>query len=790
MNPLSHTRSNIRDDAGVALLFALFAALLVLAATALVVSNLQTTKQQTDVSVELVALEEAAKAGLDSGIERVWNTFFEQLPEGENPTVRNYRLFLDATIPLDAVETGGPMPVPGLAVPMNIPGTATTVQAVTVDREDDFTGSTLTFRAVATDGRKQRAATQTIRVGGEPFDGFEFAVLANNINCILCHADFRNLDLEHNNDPNTRPLGDADGNGISDHIDNFNTFDRIKIAALESLLVRSSGANSRVAGAVYTKGSLYDDSGAELAGLTPTSFDGWEFTGGHDNTLLNGKLVQDGSGNMTEIDLDVAGTVDGELDPWANLYIGDQSEGIVPDRFPAPYSDDGGSLTNPNPAHVNNRRVDDTEFAPVMAQSDGTVTGGIRFGVPDGDVYADTSLPTSSNIGDISGAYDGNLILVGTPDNPIILDGPVAINGDLVMKGVVRGRGQLKARRNVYVTGDVTYDDNAAQGPDGAPYGVHLGPDGTTTENLLAVVAGGSVLMGDYLTIRGKHNSSGDSSKYPDKNFSIDHRAEHISGTKNGETLEYGYFDPGAVDAGEFRETMLAADGSEVPRQGQQFSFTTSELMLFNKMELMRALDARKNGEDVTARFYGLRESQPDNVYIYDHTDEHAVRYDEGGEGARVKTLQEWVAELGLGGSEFSDADLALMEGILNEATTHYMNPQGNWLSEDTLRQAWWDDEMSRTSKSPFRFDGLLYSNNAIFSIAKSKGRHNSNQYGEMILRGAIISADLGMLVPGGLDVLYDRRVRDLLNLEDTLNVDLTRLVFRYDAVGQVAQGE
>lgn len=783
-------RASGRGDEGIALLFALFAALIVLGATALVTLHMTTSKQRTDFTVKQAELDEAAKAGLDAGIAQFWAAFFAQLPQGADPSLRNYRTFLDGIVADNPDGLNPPIDVPGIEFPLDLPSGIADVTQVTVDRVDAGTGSTLTFRSLAEANGVQRAATQSIRVGGTLFEGFEFAVLANNINCILCHADFRNALLEWNNNPATRPTGDANGNGVQDWIDNLGTFERIKVASLESLMVRPSEANSKVAGTVFTGGDLYDQNGNSLSGLESTTFDGWNFSSGHADDHLNGKINQHSStGAMTQSDLVKATESGGELNPWANLYTGDQTEGLVPEEFPAPYQDDGGGSASAVEAEIGNRMVDDSEFSRIMTDNDGTISGGVMYGVPQGSAYTGSNLPTTSNLGGVNGAYDGNLILVGTPSNPIILDGPVAINGDLVLKGVVRGRGSLQARNNVYVMGDVTYDDNATLGPDGKPFGVHIHSDGTKTENLLGVVAGGSILMGDYLTVRGKNKTS-DTSKYPNIGWSIQTRTQNKTGTDSGQTMYYGYFDPGVIDAGEIQSTMKLANGTTVNRDGQQFSFTTSELMLFNELELQKALEKNMAGDNYRARLYGLRESQPGNLYIYDYGDEHAVRYDEGGANARVKKLSTWVNALTTSNSDYSSAEIAMLKTIVADAAVHYMNPAGNWMSEDTLRKAWYDDEMSRTSERPFQFDGLLYSNNAIFSITKSKGRHDSNTYGKMTLRGGIVAPDLGVLTPGGLNLLYDARVKDLYNLEDTANVQMTRRIFRYITPAEVTMAQ
>jgi hypothetical protein len=132
---------------------------------------------------------------------------------------------------------------------------------------------------------------------------------------------------------------------------------------------------------------------------------------------------------------------------------------------------------------------------------------------------------------------------------------------------------------------------------------------------------------------------------------------------------------------------------------------------------------------------------------------------------------------------------------ILNRATFHYLNPQGNWMSESTLRKIWFADESQRTRGEPFRFDGLMYSNNAIFAIVRSYTRHYSHTDGRMVIRGGVISADLGVFVPGnggddpGLDLYYDQRVEDFLGVFNMNTVVLQRDAFYY-AKAAIAEEE
>lgn len=103
---------------------------------------------------------------------------------------------------------------------------------------------------------------------------------------------------------------------------------------------------------------------------------------------------------------------------------------------------------------------------------------------------------------------DGNLILVGTYDNPIQLDGDVFVRGDVVIKGYVQGKGGIYAGRNVYVAGDVIYKDIPANWPlknDGQAVD-SLQNEATTTE--LRLAARSNVVIGDW-TYRNDRDADG-----------------------------------------------------------------------------------------------------------------------------------------------------------------------------------------------------------------------------------------------------------------------------------------
>jgi len=106
-------------------------------------------------------------------------------------------------------------------------------------------------------------------------------------------------------------------------------------------------------------------------------------------------------------------------------------------------------------------------------------------------------------------------------------------------------------------------------------------------------------------------------------------------------------------------------------------------------------------------------------------------------------------------------------------ATIINLAPKGSWLTEAQLKQIWIDDEAARTSGSPLKVDGLLYTNNSIYGLARSA----SQTTGQMRVNGAIVAADVGLLVPGnggtGLQMNYDSRLKTFLRIIDDSKISL-----------------
>jgi hypothetical protein len=94
----------------------------------------------------------------------------------------------------------------------------------------------------------------------------------------------------------------------------------------------------------------------------------------------------------------------------------------------------------------------------------------------------------------------GNIVLIGTPSQPIEIDGPVVVTGDIVIKGTVKGQGTIYAGRNIYVAGNINY-----QNPPSSPRPASDDPEvvnqwviDNQNKDTVGFAATENVILGDY----------------------------------------------------------------------------------------------------------------------------------------------------------------------------------------------------------------------------------------------------------------------------------------------------
>lgn len=102
---------------------------------------------------------------------------------------------------------------------------------------------------------------------------------------------------------------------------------------------------------------------------------------------------------------------------------------------------------------------------------------------------------------------NGNVGLIGTSAQPLVILGPVVISNDLVIKGTITGQGTFYTSRNTHVVGDLTYRD----GPSWYQNDVYF--DKTAAANKLKDIVGfgaaGNVVFGNY-TAEDSHSDQWD----------------------------------------------------------------------------------------------------------------------------------------------------------------------------------------------------------------------------------------------------------------------------------------
>jgi hypothetical protein len=351
--------------------------------------------------------------------------------------------------------------------------------------------------------------------------------------------------------------------------------------------------------------------------------------------------------------------------------------------------------------------VDDNEYAAAAQTATGRASG-LGFTVAQGSSFGGSSLSTSNPV-TVNGSADGNLILTGTAQNPIRLDGKIVVNGDVIIQGVVQGMGSIFARGNIYVTGDLTYNDATVNGV--RQFGV--AKDGT--RNGLGLAAGGNILVGDYLTPKGGSISN-----------------------------------PASFQTGQ-------------PANG--FGFTLSQITIFNRREWQKTQPTLpgprgtpvRNSTYIpgyTPRYYAMEQGNP--VYLF----YKPLAWDDA--------KQTWIGPEHTGTFDGVTAITPPPGSVIS-----VLSPTNSWVTPAQLKQFLMADEANRAAGSPFKIDGLLYTDSSIFTLVRSASKTNGN----MVVNGALVARETGILTPGGLELNYDKRVTDFLDIKDSTDVTFRRLL-------------
>ena len=645
-------------------------------------------------------------------------------------------------------------------------------------------------------GGTKRAMQLVYSIQPASFEGFDYAILTRNVNCIFCHTKIDTTDRAFNTDPAL-----------------YDSFARAKVGTLESMEIRNDGkagitdqdADTLLAGTLYVRGSAYTGSANGATGVPITD---WKLQSMISSTFdSQGKLTADNMGNLVPTFF-----TPGSLSaPMANLYLNypidlaSMVDGVLPADFPPPFADDGGidpSTGLETPTGAGNKRVDPNEFYAATLTAAGTISGGVIQVVAAGQSLAtDAAFKTATTVGNtasLAAVTHGNVILTGTAANPILIDGTVAIDGDVLLQGFVKGRGVILAKGNMYMPASVTYADGKKYLPTDLP-GSPSGPrtfgvaqDGTLNE--LAYASGGNLLIGDYLgagTLGGGGNNGN-------------------SGSSNSGSGNSGNGNSGSGSSGSGKGNIATAivDGTSK----SSFNFALSEIANFNRTEwtftqkllpgpgqdplkpaTWTVVNPTYKGPDYVPRFYQF--GPGDEIPIYNKG--KGLYYDAANETWRgPETPFTWDMNMISVYSPTDKTNPFLYDQTTGapRATILQLTANNSWLADQVYENATSAWEAAQAKGTSFKVDGLMYTNNAIFGII----HRATNFEGSMQVNGSMICADLGLLAPGvsnsktkgtnanlpgsdykiGLTLNYDARLKDLLDIPNPFEVHLRRMLW------------
>ncbi len=682
------------------------------------------------------------------------------------------------------------------------------------------------------------AVTDIFSLEAARWDGLDFALLANNINCIMCHTS----------------VDDARRVFTGDGIARGGEYNRARVGSIESFQFRED-PDSSIAGTLYLGGPAIDQHGAPITDWSSFNLLGADLDG-------TGRIQEDLLGEPI---LDPMSPVDPTTPtPYGNLYTNyldgsAQIDGTMPDTFPLPFRDDGGfDLTTGELTEggAGNRRVDPNEFAATTESFRGTISGGsIGVALPGERVSSAASARAlaDGNRTSLQTVTQGNVVLTGSDIEPIRIDGDVAIDGDLIISGPIEGSGSLWVKGNIYVRGDLQYADAVA----GSERQFGLGRNGGL--NALGLTAGGNIVMGDPFRPQWGEGASVDGSQGGPWNFTVEqtaifNRGEWVKtqptlpgkpervqvGTRTqrdelfdtvtetvsvpiterrdtGRTRTVPVYE--RIQTGTREEPVYATITIPSTRPAPYDNATTErvqtgtrEVPVFERVQTgtreVPVMETVTIGYRDELRTRHVSFSPPRyneyEVAVYEvqrpqHINpnykgpNYTSRYYAFGEGDVVPIQNKkgyfdpatglWMAEERVDGWDMSELTLAdpsdssdpvLFPATGNPAVIATLEPTGDWMDSDALKGLIEDTLTARDADEPFTVDATLYSANSIFGLVPNSRSEGTN--GAIRIEGSVLSADIGLLGPGGTEILYDPRSQAVLDIRDERRIELTLL--------------
>lgn len=666
--------------------------------------------------------------------------------------------------------------------------------------------------SATTPGADSVTLSGTYNVGAAPWPGLQFGLLSNNINCIFCHAHFDNVARVYN-----------PGTGQSPRV-------RVA-SLQNLIVRTTSGTNddcdTTIAGTLYTYRNVYSSiNGTQLSygrqaasGSTPMGLSyGGSGTGPDVQfyTISNTGTINE---PLTKNTWPTPPTTTPTI-PNQNLYLNypqasnAQPDGQVPQDFPSIVADSNFNSYVDDAEWISQVSVwqgQNASLATTNGLSGGSLTVANATVVPFGTTSSlgatsTSTFPTSGTPVTVTNglAPNANYILIGTQANPITINGTVAFPGDVVVMGVIQGTGNIVARNNLYIPSDLVYNDPGLGGTSFS--GTRTFGNGGT--NAVAYSAGGNVLIGNtigtasdgtapYWTASGATSGTASPQNYKATatgggssigaftvaemaTFNRDEWAktqQSLIGPggvtvsnlpSNGGTYQAGYrprFYTEANGAVYVAATLPAAQQSSGGTTGWYWNPTTGSWKNSGSGGAadIPSYGSTSNGMNILNPAYVPSDANPAPTALDAASPGVAPAvlssspgfYSSSAAFTTPSTAQSLGPWLGTSTTRASLGAAAPVQWI-NEANLYNMVANG---LTSTGRQL--------NKNLPLEIDGLVYTNNAIFSIAKS----GDNTGGKLLVNGSLVAADTGLLAPTLLNLNYDVNTSKYINVSDPTQI-------------------
>ncbi|MFT5199816.1 MAG: hypothetical protein ACI87O_002490, partial [Planctomycetota bacterium] len=127
-----------------------------------------------------------------------------------------------------------------------------------------------------------------------------------------------------------------------------------------------------------------------------------------------------------------------------------------------------------------------------------------------GSISVGGTVVVNGVLGDDSGEKS-NLYLVGTPANPIVLNGSVVIRGDVIISGTVTGQGSIYNSGNIYVPDDLNYlnGPSSTRPADNTQGATEAWLSSNWDKDFLGLFSAENVVVGDYTNNYWRHYVGG-----------------------------------------------------------------------------------------------------------------------------------------------------------------------------------------------------------------------------------------------------------------------------------------